>query len=119
MAASNYKVDNLLAFVDLNGFQATGAIRKRFNSFPVAEKWRACNWHVIEIDGHSAPEVLDALDEAEAVKGRPTVVVARTVKGKNISFAENNRLFHCFAMTPEQYDTAVRELTAKLAALPA
>lgn len=117
MAASNYKADNLLAFVDNNGIQATGPIQERFNSYPIADKWRACNWNVIEIDGHSAEQVLTALEQAENTKGRPTVVVAHTVKGKGISFAENNPVFHCGTMTQEQYDTAIRELSGQLAAI--
>lgn len=117
MAASNYRVDNLLAFVDNNGIQATGPIQERFNSYPIPDKWKACNWNVLEIDGHSAKQVLAALDEAETVKGRPTVVVAHTVKGKNVSFAEHNPVFHCGIMSREQYDTALKELSEKLAAI--
>jgi transketolase len=113
MAAVNYKIDNLVAFVDRNRLQATGAVAKRFNTNPLAEKWMAFGWNVIQIDGHDVGRILDALDQADAVKGRPTVIIAETVKGKGISFAENNAAFHNGAMSPEQFETAKNDL-AKL-----
>jgi transketolase len=110
MAASHYKVDNLVAFVDKNRVQATGLVEERLNSNPVAAKWSAFGWHVIEIDGHSVKEILEALKEAGSIKGRPTVIIAHTVKGKGISFAENNAAFHNGILTQEQYLTAKHEL---------
>lgn len=117
MATSNYKIDNVLAIVDNNGIQATGPIRERFNSYPIIEKWKACNWNVIEIDGHDTAQVMNALDEAEKIKQKPTVIIAHTIKGKNVSFAENSPVFHCGVMTEEQYGIAIKELSQKLATL--
>ncbi|MBM7583404.1 transketolase [Caldicoprobacter guelmensis] len=110
MAASHYKVDNLVAFVDKNGVQATGPVEERLNSNPLAPKWSAFGWHVIEIDGHSIKEILEALKEANNIKGRPTVIIAHTVKGKGFSFAEHNAAFHNGILTEEQYLIAKREL---------
>ena len=110
MAASHYKADNLVAFVDKNDVQATGPVKEMLDSNPVADKWAAFGWHVIEIDGHSVKEILDALEEADKVKGQPTVIVAHTVKGKAFSFAEHNAAFHNGVLTQEQYLTAKREL---------
>ena len=117
MAASVYKLDNLTAIVDQNRLQATGAVVDRFNTNPLPEKWSSFGWHVIEIDGHNIEEILKALDEAETIKGKPTVIIAHTVKGKGVSFAENQAGFHNGALTPEQYETALKELDAQLAAL--
>lgn len=110
MAASNFKIDNLVAIVDRNRLQATGAIVDRFNTNPVAQKWEAFGWNVIEIDGHNVEQIIEALDKADEVKGKPTVIIAETVKGKYISFAENNAAFHNGSMTQEQYETAKKDL---------
>ena len=113
MAAASFKLDNLTAIVDRNKLQATGAIADRFEIGPLAPKWAAFGWNVIEIDGHNVAAVVEALDEAETVKGRPTVIIANTIKGKGISFAENNAAFHNGAMTAEQCEIAIGDL-AKL-----
>jgi transketolase len=110
MAASNFKIDNITAIVDCNQLQATGAIRDRFDLNPIAPKWAAFGWHVIEADGHDIGSLLDAFEDAENVKGHPSVILARTVKGKCISFAENNPAFHNGAMTAEQCRTAICDL---------
>lgn len=110
MASSNFKIDNLVAIVDRNRMQATGAIVDRFNTNPLAPKFEAFGWNVIEIDGHNVEEIIAALDKADDVKGKPTVIIAETVKGKYISFAENNAAFHNGSMTPEQYATAKKDL---------
>jgi transketolase len=113
MAAASFKLDNLTAIVDRNKLQATGAIADRFEIGPLAPKWAAFGWNVIEIDGHNVAAVVEALDKAETVKGRPTVIIANTIKGKGISFAENNAAFHNGAMTAEQCEIAIGDL-AKL-----
>jgi transketolase len=113
MAATNFKIDNLVAIVDRNRLQATGIVAERFNTNPLAEKWVAFGWNVIQIDGHDVGQILDALDQAEAVQGKPTVIIAETVKGKGLSFAENNAAFHNGAMSLEQFATAKNDL-AKL-----
>jgi transketolase len=109
------KIDNLVALVDNNGIQATGAVKDRLDSEPLPAKWRAFRWHVIEIDGNDAQAIIAALDEAETIKGRPTAIIAHTVKGKGISFAENNVAFHNGAMTQAQYDQALKEVDAAIA----
>ena len=110
MAASAKGMDNLCAIIDNNGLQAQGKIAERLPVEPIAEKWKAFGWHVIEIDGHNMEEIVHALDEAETVTGKPTAIVAHTVKGKGISFAENVTGFHNRALTQEEYDRALAEL---------
>lgn len=110
MAAAKFKIDNLTAIVDRNRLQATGAIADRFDIGAVAPKWAAFGWNVIEIDGHNVAAIVEAFDKAETVKGRPTVIIANTVKGKGISFAENNAAFHNAELTAEQYDIAMNDL---------
>jgi transketolase len=110
MAAPNFKIDNLVAIVDRNKVQATGSIVERFNTNPITPKFEAFGWNVIEIDGHNVEEILKALDKADEVKDKPTVIIAETIKGKYISFAENNPAFHNGSMTQDQYETAKKDL---------
>lgn len=110
MSAAYYKVDNLVAVLDRNSLQATGPIRERFDTNPIAPKWAAFGWEVIEVDGHDVAALMAAFDKADQVKGRPTVIIAQTIKGKCISFAENNAAFHNGAMTPEQWEIAKNDL---------
>ena len=110
MAAGSKKADNLCAIIDNNGLQAQGPLKDRLDSSPIADKWKAFGWNVIEIDGHNMKEILGALDEAEEFKGKPTAIVAHTVKGKGISFAEGVTGFHNAPLTKEQYDQALSEL---------
>lgn len=111
MAAPVYHLDNLCAIVDNNGLQAQGKIKERFDTGDLAKKWDAFGWNVIEINGHDMSEILSALDEAEECKDKPTVIVAHTIKGKGISFAENVPGFHNVALKKEQYDQALLELS--------
>jgi transketolase len=106
MAAAFYKLDNLTAFLDVNGIQATGPVALRFDTNPLDVKWKAFGWHVIEIDGHDVGQIINAVDSAERIKGKPTIILARTTKGKGIPFAENNAAFHNGIMTEEQYQYA-------------
>jgi transketolase len=110
MSAAFYKLDNLTAFVDRNGLSGSGAIVQFFNSNPLPDKWRAFGWHVIEIDGHDVRQIAAALDEAQTVKGKPTMIVAGTVKSKGVSFAENLPQFHHGVLSREQYEQAMKEL---------
>ena len=116
MAAANFKLDNLVGIVDRNRLQATGAVIDRFDTNPLPEKWQAFGWHVVEIDGHNMEEIFAAFDESDTVKGKPTVIIANTVKGKGISFAENVVGFHNGAMTSEQYEQGLAEMNSVLAA---
>ena len=111
MAASVYKADNLVAIVDHNKLQANGRIEERFNSMPLISKWESFGWNVIEIDGHNMEEILTALDDADKVKGKPTVIVANTIKGKGVSFAENVVGYHNGMLTQETYAQALQELS--------
>ncbi len=110
MAASNFKIDNITAIVDCNRLQATGAIKDRFDLNPIRPKWEAFGWNAIEVDGHDVSALLKAFDAAEQVKGRPSVILAQTVKGKCISFAENNAAFHNGMLSAEQCKTALCDL---------
>ncbi|HHV80587.1 MAG TPA: transketolase [bacterium] len=115
MCAGYYKLDNLVAIIDNNGLQATGPIKERFNIYPIAPKWESFGWHVREIDGHNIREIIETLDELDNVRGKPKVMIARTVKGKGFSFAENDPAFHNIALTEEQYIQAKRELESRMA----
>ena len=110
MAAAYYKLDNLVGILDCNKLQATGPITERFDTNPLAAKWKAFGWHVIEIDGHNMEQIIQALDEADQIIGQPTMIIANTIKGKGVSFAENNVAFHNGIMTEEQFEQACNEL---------
>jgi len=110
MAAAHHKLDNLMAIVDNNGLQIDGWNRDVMGLDPFGEKWQAFGWNVIELDGHDITRLLDAFDRAKSVKGKPTVVIAHTVKGKGVSFMENNVDFHGKAPNAEQVELALKEL---------
>lgn len=111
MAASAFKADNLVAIVDRNRLQANGRTKERFDTGDIMAKFLSFGWHVIEINGHDMREILSALDEAETVKGVPTAIIANTVKGKGVSFAENVVGYHNGMLTEETYRQALQELT--------
>jgi len=110
MAASHYKADNLCAIIDQNGLQIDGFIHEIMSSYPIPDKWRGFGWHVIEINGHDYKAISSAYDEAEKIKGRPTVIVAKTIKGKGVSFMENQVDWHGKAPTKEEAERALAEL---------
>jgi len=110
MASAHYKLDNVCAILDHNGLQIDGPNCCVMDPEPVAEKWKAFGWNVIDINGHSISEILEALDRAEALKGKPTMIVAKTVKGKGVSFMENVVDFHGKAPTAEEGERALKEL---------
>jgi len=110
MAAAHFKVDNLVAIVDNNGQQIGGWNRDVMNLDPFNKKWQAFGWHVIEVNGHDLAQLIDAFDQAKLIKGQPTVIIAHTIKGKGVSFMENNPDFHGKAPNTEQVETALREL---------
>ncbi|WP_069998533.1 transketolase [Cellulosilyticum sp. I15G10I2] len=111
MAASAYKADNLVAIIDRNRLQAMGPVVNRLNSNPLPGKWESFGWNVIEIDGHNMGEILTALDRADTVKDQPTVIIANTIKGKGVSFAENVVGYHNGMLTEETYKQALEELS--------
>ena len=106
MSAAYHKLDNLVAIFDKNKVQATGTVQERYDTNPHADKWKAFGWHVIEIDGHNIPQIIAALEEADTVKGKPTMIVAHTVKGKGVPFAEGKFEFHNGTLTQEQFEQA-------------
>jgi len=110
MAAAHFKLDNLVAIVDHNKQQIDGWNFEVMNLEPLPDKWRSFGWEVVEVDGHDFSQILAAFEKAEQIKGRPTVIIAHTVKGKGVSFMENNLQFHGKAPTPEQAEKALEEL---------
>jgi len=110
MTAAHYKLDNLCAIIDLNGLQIDGPVSKVKAIEPVASKWAAFGWNVIDIDGHDMKEILDALDDAETVKGKPSIILAHTIKGKGVSFFEGKVEYHGMAPTPEELEKALKEM---------
>lgn len=117
MTSVVYKLDNLVAIVDRNRLQAMGPVAERFDTNPVAEKWKGFGWNVLTIDGHDIQQIDNAFEQAENTKGVPTVIIAETVKGKGVSFAENVVGFHNGALTAQQYAQACAELDAVIAEL--
>ena len=113
MTAAHYKLDNVCAFLDFNNLQIDGNVDKVMGVEPVDAKWEAFGWHVIKIDGHNFTEILNALEEAKSVKGKPTIVIAKTIKGKGVSFMENVCGFHGVAPTAEETEKALAELNSK------
>ncbi|MBI2860734.1 MAG: transketolase [Chloroflexi bacterium] len=109
MAAAHFRLDNLVAIVDNNGLQIDGWNRDVMNLSPLDQKWRAFGWRVIEVDGHDIGQLLGALEEASQAEV-PAVIIAHTVKGKGVSFMENNVDFHGKAPTPAQVEQALKEL---------
>ena len=112
MFAAHYKLDNLCAVVDLNGLQIDGPIAEVMNPAPHDEKFRAFGWHVITINAHDFAEIEAAFAEAKTVKGKPTVIIANSVKGKNVSYMENKCEGHGAAPKEDQYKIAIDELLA-------
>lgn len=110
MFAGRNGLDNLCGILDYNQVQQTGKVVERLDLEPVVAKWRAFNWHVREIDGHDMPQILDALDEAEVVHDRPTLIVAHGLKGKGVSWMELNSAWHGKAPNAEQLEQALAEL---------
>ena len=112
MFAAHYKLDNLCAVLDLNGLQIDGPIAEVMNPMPHDEKFRAFGWHVITIDAHNFAEIEAAFAEAKTVKGKPTVIIAKSVKGKGVSYMENKCEWHGAAPKAEQYEIAIADLAA-------
>ena len=110
MTAAKYRLGNLTAIVDYNGIQQTGATADVMPTEPIADKWRAFGWHAQEVHGHNVREILDALDRADEVHARPSVIIARTTKGKGVSFMEYDHRWHGGIPTPEQREQALAEL---------
>ena len=110
MTTAHYKLDNVVAIVDYNNLQIDGKVSDVMEVYPIADKFRAFNWHVIEIDGLNYEQIIAAFEEARSVKGKPTVIVAKTAKGKGVSFMENNGDYHGKAPSDDEYARAMEEL---------
>ena len=110
MAAAHYKLDNLIAILDYNGLQIDGPVSEVLSPEPLPDKWRAFGWEVIEIDGHNFEEIEKAINEAKETKGKPTMIIAKTIKGKGVSFMENEAGWHGSAPNQEQVEKALAEL---------
>lgn len=119
MFAAHYKLDNLCAIVDNNNLQIDGTVEEVMSPYPITDKFAAFGWNVITIDAHDFDQIEAAMNAAKAVKGKPTVLVQKSVKGKGVSFMENQVSWHGAAPNAEQYATAMAELNAALAELEA
>ena len=110
MSAPKFQLDNLVGILDYNGGQIDGPTRDIMDIEPIADKWRAFNWHVMTIDGHNISEIIMALNEADYVKGKPVMIIANTVKGKGVSFMENVIDWHGRAPTVSEGKKAIEEI---------
>jgi transketolase len=110
MAAAHYKIDHLIAIVDHNGLQIDGRNRDVMNLEPLSDKWCAFGWHVTEIDGHDINQIIDAINSAKTISFQPKMIIAHTVKGKGVSYMENNVDFHGKAPNEEEIKKALEEL---------
>ena len=112
MTAHHHHLESVCAIIDANQLQQNGPVKDIQDIEPLPEKWRAFGWHTIEIDGHDMAQVLTAYDDAAAVKGRPQAIIARTVKGKGVSFMELNPAWHGVAPKPDELENALKEIQA-------
>lgn len=119
MAAAFYKADNLIGFVDNNDIQLDGRLGEVMSPYPIAEKFRAFGWNAVEVDGHDPAQINDAVELASSVKGRPTMIICATVKGKGVSVFEDQVRFHGGQPTSQEWETAFAETDAKITELEA
>ena len=117
MAAAHYKLDNLTAFLDYNGLQIDGKITDVMSPEPVAGKFESFGWNVLKVDGHDIEKIIETINQAKDTKGKPTIIIATTIKGKGVSFMENQASWHGTAPNKEQRDQAIAELNKSLAEL--
>ncbi len=110
MAAAHYKLDNLIVILDHNRLQIDGQNKDVMGIEPIDEKFKAFGWNIIVIDGHNFEEIINALNEADKVKGKPTIIIANTIKGKGVPYMENKAEWHGKACTPEELKLALKEL---------
>lgn len=110
MSSAHYKLDNVIAFLDYNGLQIDGSNEEVMNISPIDEKFAAFGWNVIKIDGHDLEAIGNAIDEAKTISGKPTIIIAKTIKGKGVSFMQNDAGWHGTAPNEEQRKAAIEEL---------
>ena len=109
MLASHYKLDNITVYLDRNKLQLDGPTEKIMSLEPLSDKWKAFGWHVIEINGHNMKEIIHATNEAKGVKGKPTIIICHTIKGKGVSYMEGSLHFHGKAPDKQEYEQAMKE----------
>lgn len=114
MFASHYKLDNLIAIIDNNGLQIDGSVEDVMSPYPITDKFEAFGWHVITMDAHDFDDIDRAFNEAEKISGKPVAIIQKSIKGKGVSFMENQVSWHGSAPNKEQYDIAMAELNAQL-----
>lgn len=114
MTSAHYKLDNVCAIIDFNKLQIDGFCCEIKDMGPYLHKWKDFGWNALEVDGHDIEKIMSALDEAEKTKGKPTVIIANTIKGKGVSFVENKAEWHGVAPKKEEYDRAIKELDEAL-----
>jgi transketolase len=112
MAAAHFKADNLIAILDYNKYQETGPISREMALEPLVDKWQSFGWHVEEADGHDIENIITKLKAVQAVKGKPSLIIAHTIKGKGVSFVEADFTFHGRALSPAQAEKAREEINA-------
>ena len=112
MTSHHHHLEQVCAIIDANQLQQNGPVKQIQDIEPLADKWRSFGWHAIEIDGHDLAQVLDAYDQADTVRGKPQVIIGRTVKGKGVSFMELNPAWHGVAPKPDELARALKELEA-------
>jgi len=117
MAAAQYKLDNLIAIIDRNKLQITGSTEDVMALEPLPDKWRSFGWEVIEVDGNDVEQLVEVFSQTPRVEGKPTMIIANTVKGKGISFAENVGAWHHRVPSEEEYDLAIEELSKQMEVL--
>ncbi len=110
MTASHYKLDNMCLIIDNNNLQIDGKVNEVMNIYPIEEKFKSFGFEVIKIDGHNIPKIIQALEKAKTIKGKPTVIIAKTIKGKGVSFMENEASWHGKAPKEDEYKLAIEEL---------
>lgn len=115
MAGEHYHLDNLIVIVDNNGLQSGGNIKDVMNIYPLEDKFKAFGWDVCTIDGHNVQEISDAIDAAKVRNGKPHAIIAKTVKGKGVSFMEGQFLWHMKAPNDQEYEIAIKELRQEVA----
>ena len=112
MCAAHHKLDNIIAFVDSNKLQITGTVEEIMNINQLQEKWESFGWHVQTINGHSFPEIMKAIQISKENKESPSIIIAETIKGKGVSFMENELIWHRHDISDEQYKQAIKEINA-------
>ena len=110
MTSAHYKLDNLCVIIDNNNLQIDGTIEEVMSSYPIDEKFKSFGFQIINIDGHDMNQIINGLNKAKTIKGKPTAIIAKTVKGKGVSFMENSAGWHCKAPKEEEYNIAMNEL---------